>query len=140
MTFIEHTDNYVAQSLAHQLAHDIAYNIEDTDTVREIEYLRAGQPDRNGQSVSTNAVIMRFTNGMYIRIVDLRHPSDDGVWTADFGADGAIYNYGRRRYRRSDYPNLTDTQWRDIVVSRIAADCSDIAALRGAATQPGSTV
>lgn len=138
MTFIEHTDNYVAQSLAHQFAHDIAYSIEDT--VREIEYLRAGQPDRSGQSVSTNAVIMRFTNGMRIRIVDLRHPSDDGVWTADFGADGNIYNYGRRRYRRSDYPNLNDTQWRDIVVSRIAADCSDIAALRGAAKQHGSAV
>ena len=137
MTFIQRTDNYIAQSLAHQLAHDIACSTENTDTVREIEYLRAGQPDCNGEPVTTNAVIMRFTNGMHIRIIDLRqrktdlrHELDYGVWTADFGADGNIYNYGQRRYRRSDYPNLTDTQWRDIVVSRIASDCSEIAALQ----------
>lgn len=130
--------NYDTQSLAHQIARSIACDIALDGAVREIEYLCADRPDSNGHAVSDSAVIMRFTNNMQVRIVDLRHPPEHGVWVADFGADGEIYNYGRRYYRRSDYPDHTDAQWRDAIVAHIASDCSDIAALRGVATQSNS--
>lgn len=130
--------NYDTQSLAHQIARGIACDTALDGVVREIEYLCAGRPDSSGHEVSDSAVIMRFTNNMHVRIADLRDPSDYGVWMADFGADGEIYNCGRRYYRRSDYPDHTDTQWRDAIVEHVASDCSAIAALRGEATQPSS--
>ena len=135
---IAHTDNYVAQSLAHQLARSIASDTVLDSQVREVAYLCVGKSDNNGNPVFDNAVTIRFTNDMCVRIIDIRDPSEHGVSMVDFGADGEIYNYGRRYYRRSDYPESTDAQWHDAVAASIAADCNTIAALRGEATHPGN--
>lgn len=131
MTFTEDLRNYAKRSLAHQLTRRIATQPCCQGIVYEIHYERTDRPNNQGTRPAIDAGIITFDTGMTIRIFDAYDPTYGyGLRVVDLDANGEPYNYGHRNYYRHTRRDLTDEQWRETVVARIASDYGHLYALR----------